>query len=133
MAVKMDFSQFVSGIPAGDYVFQDTPYPQQIQEAAQLLLKADAVLIGAGAGLSTAAGLAYGGKRFTENFGEFIEKYGINALYSLKYQDKFNAALDYFNNFDKATALNELKNNATYYKEQLGNKYYDLLARMNNR
>lgn len=64
---------------------------------------------------------------------EFIEKYGINALYSLKYQDKFNAALDYFNNFDKATALNELKNNATYYKEQLGNKYYDLLARMNNR
>lgn len=76
MAVKMDFSQFVSGIPAGDYVFQDTPYPQQIQEAAQLLLKADAVLIGAGAGLSTAAGLAYGGRRFTENFGEFIEKYG---------------------------------------------------------
>lgn len=64
---------------------------------------------------------------------EFIEKYGINALYSLKYQDKFDVALDYFNNIDKATALNELKNNATYYKEQLGNKYYDLLARMNNR
>lgn len=64
---------------------------------------------------------------------EFVEKYGINALYSMKYQDKFDVALDYFNSIDKATALSELKNNATYYKDQLGNKYYDLLARMNNR
>ena len=73
---KVDFAQFLSGVPAGDYVFQDMPYRQQTEEAARLLNQADAVLIGAGAGLSTAAGLNYGGKRFTDNFGEFIEKYG---------------------------------------------------------
>ena len=73
---KVDFSQFLSGVPAGDYVFQSTSYEQQIREAAQLLERAEAVLIGAGAGLSTAAGLNYGGKRFTDNFREFIEKYG---------------------------------------------------------
>ena len=73
---KVDFSQFLNGVPARDYVFQSAPYEQQIREAAQLLERADAVLIGAGAGLSTAAGLNYGGKRFTDNFREFIEKYG---------------------------------------------------------
>lgn len=73
---KVSFSQFLSGRPARDYVFQNVPYEEQIQKAAELIKNADAVVIGAGAGLSTAAGLNYGGRRFTENFGEFIEKYG---------------------------------------------------------
>lgn len=74
---KFDFTQFLSGTPAGDYVFQETPYEEQIARAAKMLDGADAVLIGAGAGLSAAAGLTYGGKRFTDHFGDFIEKYGI--------------------------------------------------------
>ena len=41
----------------------------------QLLQGADAVIIGAGAGLSTAAGIEYSGARFTENFKDFIERY----------------------------------------------------------
>lgn len=57
-------------------MFQNIPYEEQIKEAANRLVEADAVLIGAGAGMSTAAGLNYGGKRFTDNFSEFIEKYG---------------------------------------------------------
>ena len=73
---KVDFAQFLSGIPAKDYIFQDASYEELIKAAASLLSKADSVVIGAGAGLSTAAGLTYGGKRFTDNFGEFIEKYG---------------------------------------------------------
>lgn len=73
---KVDFAQFLSGIPANDYVFQNIPYEEQIRQAAGMLMKADAIVIGAGAGLSAAAGLTYGGKRFTDNFGEFIEKYG---------------------------------------------------------
>ena len=44
-------------------------YEEQIREAASLLKQADAVIIGAGAGLSTAAGLSYSGKRFRDNFG----------------------------------------------------------------
>lgn len=81
---KVDFMQFLSGVPARDYVFQQTHYDEQVREAAELLENADAVIIGAGAGLSTAAGLNYGGKRFTDNFGDFIEKYGpaMTDMYS---------------------------------------------------
>ncbi len=81
---KIDFMQFLSGVPARDYVFLNTPYEEQVRRSAQFLKSADAVLIGAGAGLSTAAGLDYGGKRFTDNFGEFIEKYGpaMTDMYS---------------------------------------------------
>lgn len=43
---------------------------------------ADAVLIGAGAGLSTAAGLTYSGERFMRYFSDFAEKYGIRDMYS---------------------------------------------------
>lgn len=78
----MDGTQFLCGIPSGDYVFQQEPYEEQIQAAVRYLQEADYVLIGAGAGLSTAAGLTYSGKRFQDNFGEFIEKYGMQDMYS---------------------------------------------------
>ncbi|MGN1102265.1 MAG: SIR2 family NAD-dependent protein deacylase [Huintestinicola sp.] len=39
-------------------------------------------MIGAGAGLSTAAGFTYSGERFEKNFGDFIEKYGFKDMYS---------------------------------------------------
>lgn len=42
----------------------------------------DAILIGAGAGLSTSAGLTYSGERFYRYFSDFHEKYGINDIYS---------------------------------------------------
>ena len=43
---------------------------------------ADAVIVGAGAGLSTAAGDEYSGKRFHENFHDFEAKYGFHDMYS---------------------------------------------------
>lgn len=72
----INFNGFLYGTPAEDYVFQKLTYEEQIERAANAINRAEVVLIGAGAGLSTAAGLSYGGKRFTDNFGEFIEKYG---------------------------------------------------------
>ena len=42
----------------------------------------DAVVIGAGAGLSTAAGFTYTGERFTKYFSDFIAKYGFSDMYS---------------------------------------------------
>ena len=39
-------------------------------------------MIGAGAGLSTAAGFVYSGERFTRYFGDFSEKYGFQDMYS---------------------------------------------------
>lgn len=55
----------------------------KIEQAAELIKKADAVLIGAGAGASAAAGLTYSGKRFTDNFSEFIEKYGSVYMHDM--------------------------------------------------
>lgn len=43
---------------------------------------ADAVVIGAGAGLSTAAGFVYTGERFRKHFSDFEEKYGFHDMYS---------------------------------------------------
>ena len=43
---------------------------------------AEAVVIGAGAGLSTSAGFTYSGERFKEYFGDFEEKYGFHDMYS---------------------------------------------------
>ena len=42
----------------------------------------DAVVIGAGSGLSTAAGFTYTGERFEQHFSDFARKYGIRDMYS---------------------------------------------------
>lgn len=73
---KITFESFLCGTPARDYIYQDTPYEQQIKDAAKMIRNAEYVLIGAGAGMSTASGAQYGGKFFEENFGEFQKKYG---------------------------------------------------------
>ena len=57
-------------------------YSEQIQRVRQALHEADAVVIGAGSGLSTSAGLTYSGPRFREHFGDFIQKYKIQDMYS---------------------------------------------------
>ena len=71
-----DWRNFLCSTPARDYVFQKDAYEDQIDRAAEYIRNADCVIIGAGAGASTAAGIQYGGKRFTDNFAEFIKKYG---------------------------------------------------------
>lgn len=70
------FSGFLCGAPQGDYIFQNVEYYKQIKRAAEIISDADYILIGAGAGLSTAAGAEYGGKWFEENFAEFRDRYG---------------------------------------------------------
>ncbi len=44
--------------------------------------KADAIVIGAGAGLSTSAGFTYSGERFEKYFFDFSKKFGISDIYS---------------------------------------------------
>ena len=48
----------------------------------EALSRADAVVIGAGAGLSAAAGFAYSGARFERYFSDFEQKYGFHDMYS---------------------------------------------------
>ena len=54
----------------------------QIERLRQALDSAEAVLIGAGEGLSASAGLTYGGERFKRYFSDFHQKYGITDMYS---------------------------------------------------
>ncbi len=73
---KMSFERFLSYEYSGDYILQETPYSEQINLAAKAIREADYVLLGAGAGMSTAAGAEYGGKFFEEHFSEFQKLYG---------------------------------------------------------
>lgn len=57
-------------------------YKMRLQRAKEAMENADYILIGGGAGLSDAAGLHYTGKRFTDNFVDFIKKYGLEDLYT---------------------------------------------------
>lgn len=54
-----------------------------IEKLHEALQEADAVVIGAGAGLSTSAGFTYSGERFEKYFRDFEEKYGYHDMYSL--------------------------------------------------
>ena len=59
---------------------------QHCNDDARRLLEsieeAEAIVVGAGAGLSTSAGFVYSGERFERNFGDFIEEYGFTDMYS---------------------------------------------------
>ena len=57
-------------------------FSDNIKRLKNALDSADAVVIGAGAGLSAAAGFDYGGERFHKYFADFEEKYGIRDMYS---------------------------------------------------
>lgn len=54
----------------------------RINKTKKLFDNADYVLIGAGAGLSTAGGFEYGGKNFEKYFSDFGKKYGFKDMYS---------------------------------------------------
>ena len=57
-------------------------YSEEIKKLKSEIENADAVLIGAGAGLSTAAGFIYDGENFRKHFGDFENKYGFHDMYS---------------------------------------------------
>lgn len=57
-------------------------YSDQIKWLKEETETADAILIGAGAGMSNSAGLTYSGDRFYRYFSDFHEKYGISDIYS---------------------------------------------------
>lgn len=56
--------------------------PDKIEQLKNILKQTKTVIIGAGAGLSTAAGFTYSGKRFQLYFKDFAEKYGFKDMYT---------------------------------------------------
>ena len=57
-------------------------YSEPMERLKAALQDCDAVVIGAGSGLSTAAGFTYTGERFEQHFSDFAQKYGIQDMYS---------------------------------------------------
>ena len=62
-----------------------TDFCHRVHQLRQLIADTDYVLIGAGAGLSAAAGLDYAGEDFRQEFREWINRYGITDLYSASF------------------------------------------------
>lgn len=58
------------------------PSSAQLARLQAALDQADAILIGAGAGLSTSAGFTYAGDRFTRYFADFARRYGFQDMYT---------------------------------------------------
>jgi NAD-dependent SIR2 family protein deacetylase len=56
-----------------------------LQQAREWLQNADHILIGAGAGLSSAAGIDYAGEAFQREFADMIARYGFGDLYSASF------------------------------------------------
>lgn len=64
-----------------------TDFEQRITQARERLEGADAVLVGAGAGLSAAAGLDYSGPGFRHEFADYIARYGFPDLYTSSFHE----------------------------------------------
>ena len=57
-------------------------YREKIAQVRRTIESADAIVVGIGAGMSTAAGLTYAGERFEHIFGDFASKYGFTDMYT---------------------------------------------------
>ena len=68
---------FRGGLTAGNLSREEA-----IRKLKTEIEMADAIVVGAGAGLSTAAGFTYSGERFEKYFGDFAHEYGIRDIYS---------------------------------------------------
>ena len=60
---------------------------KKIEKLNNIIKNCDAIVIGAGSGLSTSAGYIYDGEKFKEVFQDFISKYGFTDLYSASFFD----------------------------------------------
>lgn len=93
-------------------------YWDNISKLKNQLEHADAIVIGAGAGLSASAGLEYGGKRFHNNFPDFESKYGLKDMYSAAFYP-FENLEEYWAYWSRHIFLNR-------YNVNIGDAYTDL-------
>lgn len=106
----------------GNYLMED--YSIRVEKLKELVETADYILIGAGAGLSSSAGLEYSGKRFTDNFEEFIEKYGFQDMYSSMFFP-FKSSEEKWAYFAKHVYINNIAMEGTYLYKKLFNLIKD--------
>ncbi len=106
-------------------------YWDNIGKIKSLIDKADAVVIGAGAGLSASAGLHYSGERFQRLFADFIEEYGLRDMYSSAFYN-FKTREEYWAYFSRHIHCNRYDNDTNdSYKNLLNlveNKNYFVIT-----
>lgn len=86
---------------------------------------ADAIVIGAGAGMSASAGMSYGGERFEKYFSDFHKKYGIRDMYSGGFYP-YNTLEEYWAWWSRHILINR-------YNAGVGRPYEDLLELMKDK
>lgn len=94
-------------------------YSKKIDRLRNEIEYADAIAVGAGAGMSTSAGFAYDGERFERNFADFRKKYGITDMYSGGFYP-YNSLEEYWAWWSKHIYVNR-------YDIEVGKPYADLL------
>lgn len=100
-------------------------YWDSIQKLKDEIEQADAIVIGAGVGLSASAGLEYSGKRFYDNFADFAKKYGLQDMYSAGFYP-FETLEEYWAYWSRHIWLNR-------YQPSVGQPYKDLLSLVQNK
>lgn len=92
---------------------------EQLYKLKETLDHADAVIVGAGSGLSASAGLTYTGERFQRNFADYIAKYHVADMYSATFYP-YDSLEEYWAYMSRHIDLNR-------YSAPVGAPYYDLL------
>ena len=100
-------------------------YSDNINRLKEKIAEADAILIGAGAGLSASAGLSYSGERFDKYFADFKEKYGIEDMYSGGFYP-YKSLEEYWAWWSRHILINR-------YDVTVGQPYRDLLTLVKNK
>ena len=95
---------------------------KDIKEVKRLINEYDAIVIGAGAGLSTAAGLLYDGDYFLSNFPDMHQKYGYTDMYTAGFHH-FLTSEEKWGYWSKFIYLQRYKEGA----KPLYNKLYELM------
>ena len=85
---------------------------ETLNNIKKLINEADCILIGAGSGLSTAAGIDYMGEEFEKEFQPFIRKYGFTDLYTLSFYN-FNTQEEYWAYWAKHINFSDTGRNGT--------------------
>lgn len=96
-----------------------------IEKLKELLNNAEAIIVGAGAGLSTAAGFKYSGDIFLSNFKDMYDKYGYIDMYSAGFHN-FKTSEEKWGYWCRHIYLNR-------YKEKHNKLYNDLYSILKNK
>lgn len=109
----------------------DAPITAEAQKLAAVINEASAVVVGIGAGMSSADGAHYIGERFTKNFSDFIEKYNLLDMLQASLFD-YESLEEYWAFQSRFVVLNYLDQPAgqSYInlKEMLADKAYHVIT-----